>query len=88
MERTRTLRQLVEASMYVIDPERTAAAILLRRQARLTMPALEFRNDHRASRVRSFRLASDVPSFRLSGFVRRGHPHRGTEVARREVGSR
>jgi hypothetical protein len=62
--------------MYVVDAGATAEAILVRQRAKTVMAGLEFRNDARAEvGVRSFRLATDVPSFRLSGFVRRGQSH-------------
>lgn len=67
---------MIADEMYVVDPRLTADAILARIQARAIVPELQFGNERRAARVRSFSLSSDVPSFRLNGFARRGHPHR------------
>ena len=75
MQRNRTLRQMIADSMYVVDPERIAEAIVLRTRMTATVPELSFRNRDREIRVRSFRLSTDVPSFHLTGFPRR-QPHR------------
>jgi hypothetical protein len=66
MQRTRALRQLITDSHYVIDEQQIAQAILLRAQAKSTMPDIKFRNDRDPAAVRSFRLEHEARSFRLS----------------------
>jgi hypothetical protein len=66
MQRTRALRQLITDSHYEIDAQQVAQAILLRAQAKATMPDITFRNDRNPAAVRSFRLEHEVRSFRLS----------------------
>jgi hypothetical protein len=67
MQRTRALRQLIEASQYFVDEQQVAEAILLRARARAILPDISFPNDRNASAVRSFRLEHEARSFRLSG---------------------
>lgn len=75
VQRKRTLRQLIADSIYLVEPERIAEAILLRARTRAAVPEVSFRNGDRDVRVRSFRLTNDVPSFHLTGLPRR-QPHR------------
>jgi hypothetical protein len=74
MRRTRLLRQLIEDSLYVVDERLVADAILLRSQARVTLPDVALRNDRGAS-IRSFRLEHDARSFRLGGRTRSRQLH-------------
>jgi hypothetical protein len=69
------LRQLLEDSMYVIDEQLVAEAILLRSEARAAVPGLNFGNERNAPAVRSFRLEHEARSFRLGGRPRSRHLH-------------
>jgi hypothetical protein len=74
MNHQRTLRQLIDDSLYVIDPESVADAILSRARAKAAMPDVAFRNDRGARAVRSFRLEHAARSFRLSSAPRQRQP--------------
>ncbi len=67
--RTDHIAQLVGSSLYEIDAEAIAEAIVVRALARQRIPDTEFRND---LRVRSAQ-AIDVRSFRHSGRARSFH---------------
>lgn len=69
------LRQLIEDSLYVVDERAVADAILVRAQARLTLPDVAFRNERDSARVRSFRLEHEARSFRLGGRPRSRQLH-------------
>jgi len=73
MKRVRVLRQMIQESHYVIDERLVAEAILLRAQARTTLPEVVFRNDRNS--VRSFRLEHGSRSFRLSSRSRLRQVH-------------
>jgi hypothetical protein len=63
-----TLKQLVRESLYVVDEEAVARAILLRATLRAMIPGARFPSDLRTPPVRSFRRTRDARSFRPVGF--------------------
>ncbi len=76
--RTRVLRDLVEESHYVIDPDAVAEAILVRSAALRVLPDVAFRTwAPDVEPIRSFRPHRGGRSFRLSGGDRR--PHDGAD---------
>jgi hypothetical protein len=75
MQRVPVLRELLAESMYVVDEERIAEAILVRARARGTLPDLPLRADCDDRAARSFRLEQQARSFRLSSAARRELPH-------------
>lgn len=85
MRRVRVLRQLIDDSLYVVDEKLVAEAILLRAQARTTLPGISLANDRRAASMRSFRLEHDARSFRLGG---RGRASHSRELIRTLPGAR
>jgi len=73
--RVRVLKQLVRESLYVVDEQAVAHAILSRANARLLVADLAFRSDAATPRVRSFRRDPTARSFRLSQSPRLRHIH-------------
>jgi hypothetical protein len=73
--RVRVLKQLVRESLYVVDEQAVADAIISRANARLLVADLAFRSDAGAARVRSFRRDPTARSFRLSHTPRLRHIH-------------
>jgi hypothetical protein len=72
----RTLRQLIQGSMYVVDERAVADAIVLRIRLRATVARPSLHNERREVEVRSFRRDPRARSFRLA----RGH---ASSIARR-----
>jgi hypothetical protein len=66
-DRVRVLKQLLRESLYVVDTEAVANAIVLRAMLRRAVPAPSFRPHQRPAQPRSFRRDRDARSFRLSG---------------------
>jgi hypothetical protein len=64
MQRIRHLQRLVLDEQYVVDEGSLAEAIIARVEARRLVPEVAFRNDRRATRVRSFRPSKQARSFR------------------------
>jgi hypothetical protein len=75
MSHTRVLRRLIADSLYVVDEQLVAEAILLRAQAHATLPGVRFANDQNAASLRSFRLEHEARSFRLGGRSRSRQLH-------------
>ena len=73
------ITQLVRDSLYEVDSDAVADAIVARILARHALPAVRFRNDKRpapvlrAPAVRSFRPSTRVRSFHLSDRSAAGH---------------
>jgi hypothetical protein len=65
-DRVRVLKQLVRDSLYVVDTDAVAQAIVLRAMLRRTVPEPPSRSEPRGHQVRSFRRDRDARSFRLS----------------------
>ncbi len=72
---TRLLKQLVAESLYTVQEREVADAILLRAQAKRTLPGGELRSDENAPATRSFRRGRRVLSFRLGAGSRQHLPH-------------
>lgn len=72
----RTLRQLIQGSMYVVDERAVADSILLRAGLHATVARSGLHNERREIEVRSFRRDVRARSFRLA----RGH---ASAIARR-----
>ena len=65
----RTLRQLINDGMYVVDETTIAEAIIARARVNATIAHNEFHSRMRPSAIRSFRRDPAARSFRLA----RGH---------------
>jgi hypothetical protein len=63
------IQELLEESLYEVDAQAVAGAILARAATRRTVPGTTFRNDLRdeAPQVRSFRPTRQARSFRPCG---------------------
>jgi hypothetical protein len=64
--RIRLLRQLVAESLYVVDEQAVADAIVARARVRQAVAAPALRGVVRPARVRSFRRTRSARSFRLT----------------------
>jgi hypothetical protein len=64
--RVRLLKQLVAESLYVVDEQSVADAIVARTRVRQTVAAPELRGVGRPRRLRSFRRTRSARSFRLT----------------------
>ncbi len=73
------IRELLDESLYEVDSQAVAGAILARASVRRTVPGTTFRNDVRgaAPQVRSFRPTRQARSFRPCG----GTPYEEALVA-------
>lgn len=80
------IRELLEESLYEIDAQAVAGAILARAAARRAVPGTAFRNDfsEEAPQVRSFRPTRQARSFRPCGGTTQGEwPVAGAPRGRR-----
>ena len=74
--RVRVIRELVDRSMYLVDEQAVADAIVLRARTRSAVPGRLFRSRGGSSLIRSFKRAPYARSFRLSrGLLPRRTPH-------------
>jgi hypothetical protein len=64
--RARLLKELIEASVYVVDERALADAIVARAMTRLTVAEPSFRNEQPRAEVRSFRRDRRARSFHLT----------------------
>jgi hypothetical protein len=80
--RAKLLKQLVRESLYAVDPEAVAEAIVARSIARRSLPDVSFRSTLAAPQVRSFRPDRQARSFRLSRAPRRPPRRAGDEQVR------
>lgn len=65
-KRVRVLKEMVASSLYVVDEQAVANAILARAAVHQTVAAPELRNDRPDRIVRSFRRTRNARSFRLT----------------------
>jgi hypothetical protein len=64
--RARVIKELLHDSLYVVDEQAAADAIIARAMVRLTVAEPAFRSEHQGPPARSFRRDSGARSFRLS----------------------
>lgn len=72
-ERTKLLKDLIQDSHYVVDPDAVAEAIIVRSAALRVLPDVHLRSAPDVPQVRSFRPHRGARSFRLSGERRPPH---------------
>jgi hypothetical protein len=65
-KRAKLLKELVQDSFYVVDPQAVADAIMLRARVRSAVPEMPFRSQNNDCHIRSFRHEQRARSFRLS----------------------
>lgn len=65
--RVRTLKEVIDKSLYVVDERDVASAIVLRAMSKSLVPLPAFRPADRELQVRSFRRTREARSFRLCG---------------------